>query len=609
MVGTRGSKGQRDLRFTQDFGQDRQFTPADWSSALSSSRIAAPAHERAPDLLKSDLLLRERRVNLSKAKARLHEPDDEQSATSRPVQAVPLSPGPTSMEGGTDSATTTSWHWLCGVVLSIASSFLCTLGLICQKLSLLRARPWIWYFGMALWVIGQLLMPVALVLAPISLLACLLPSSLVISSFLSPLLLGEHFTRLHVVSGLLIFCGCLVGVLCGRRQEENVRDMGPVAIAHKFTSPLFLCVLGTVLVLVWPEGRTIYREYILPWLFSTRSVDVVSTSGRVEKNALLTGRSCSQPGSVRTSPRHKEQPGPDSQRRQELSGEERRAADESATKATTTLTCYGSVPTSQKMRSVSTSTTSTLAPGSASMTRIEASSLRDFASGSSCSEDDSNGKRPHSPGRTLVDEQSPGACNANNEYQQSHTGTEVGHDAGHEKMNRANECGTEPGQHAEDAAPHLLKRTTNLRQLPLMVLSCACGALSVVFSKCLFGLLRYEQVAFSEGRPNLGAAWNLPASVILLLFLTGLVISCAILATMTVSLSMKYFASTTTITLDCGLGLVLQMLIGVTFFQEYLRFSYSSAAGTLGGAMLNLIGIAVISYLPEMKEGAEVKGK
>eukprot|EP00392_Amoebophrya_sp_AT5.2_P016103 g16346.t1 len=170
--------------------------------------------------------------------------------------------------------------WVYGILLQQGSAFVCTLGLVLQKVSAsklhnaatpLPKQP-LWLFGFACFLLGQLLMPAALALAPQALLSCLAPSALVANSVLTPCLLGEQLRYYHFFSVLLIFAGCIVSVQYGLRPPDDTSGVGGTGREEAATldlnkfryylsrPPAHALFAGTLLVVV-VVGRPLLNEW------------------------------------------------------------------------------------------------------------------------------------------------------------------------------------------------------------------------------------------------------------------------------------------------------------------------------------------------------------
>ncbi|CAD7958155.1 unnamed protein product, partial [Amoebophrya sp. A120] len=237
-------------------------------------------------------------------------------------------------------ATTT--NTLYGVLLQQGSAFVCTLGLVLQKVSAERAEKQaagfapkssskqaptfyapggitntttspgatsaatspskpkpvyqqpLWVFGFSCFLLGQLLMPAALALAPQSVLSCLAPSALVANSVLTPCLLGEQLQRFHYYSVLLIFAGCIVSVLYGLQEEEDANTEVVFDLKHFYyllTRPLFHVLFAGTVVVTIILGRPILRQLCAPSRSRTKSAEAAAAT--FSKDSTVAGASTS----------------------------------------------------------------------------------------------------------------------------------------------------------------------------------------------------------------------------------------------------------------------------------------------------------------------------
>eukprot|EP00392_Amoebophrya_sp_AT5.2_P013794 g13926.t1 len=88
--------------------------------------------------------------------------------------------------------------WVCGALVSLASSLAFTFGLIALKVAKEEAKDFLlWYAAVGSCVVGVLITPLILVFVPLisSLIACLVPTTLLLTSVLAPAMLDEEFTK------------------------------------------------------------------------------------------------------------------------------------------------------------------------------------------------------------------------------------------------------------------------------------------------------------------------------------------------------------------------------------------------------------------------------
>ncbi|CAD7950830.1 unnamed protein product [Amoebophrya sp. A25] len=144
--------------------------------------------------------------------------------------------------------------WTLGIGLNALSSFMCTLGLVIQKYSTFTSverKKEVWGLGFSLFIAGQIFMPATLTMAPQSVLSALTPISLVSNSILSPIILGEAFTRYHLASILFIASGCLIVVLFGPNPEDfQMARMDLPRLTYLSSRPVFLVLVAASFLVV-----------------------------------------------------------------------------------------------------------------------------------------------------------------------------------------------------------------------------------------------------------------------------------------------------------------------------------------------------------------------
>ncbi|CAD7931428.1 unnamed protein product [Amoebophrya sp. A25] len=127
-------------------------------------------------------------------------------------------------------------------------------------------------------------------------------------------------------------------------------------------------------------------------------------------------------------------------------------------------------------------------------------------------------------------------------------------------------------------------RVVPWEQVLLQGVSAICGTLTSICIKCLAGVWAYRKLHGSDSQEiGLFFAW----------LLVGIVCS-GCLGFVMLSVAAERFPSLTVVCVDNALSVVVQALLGITFFQEHWRFTYASAIGTTAAMCLNLLGVYIL---------------
>jgi hypothetical protein len=129
----------------------------------------------------------------------------------------------------TESGSEESNLWIVGMCVSCVGSFLCSVGLLLQKLAhgkiagtgrKFYTNPY-WLLGISLMVLDTVLDVLTFGMAPQSLLASLAALTLVYNSCLAPIALGETMARMDVIAVIVIVVGATMAVM-GATKETPV---------------------------------------------------------------------------------------------------------------------------------------------------------------------------------------------------------------------------------------------------------------------------------------------------------------------------------------------------------------------------------------------------
>lgn len=166
--------------------------------------------------------------------------------------------------------------WVLGACLCVLSCFVANFGLLLQKQALIieksntdrSPRPNLrnprWVCGFFFFILGQLISVWALSLTPQSVLGALSGCSLVSNSFLAPMLLGEVWTGLHMLSTLMLLIGSCFVVSFASPPADNG----------------FLTMDKVLLLLIRPQaiGVFISAFVLIAFLFSRGKVKAITRS-------------------------------------------------------------------------------------------------------------------------------------------------------------------------------------------------------------------------------------------------------------------------------------------------------------------------------------------
>jgi len=98
--------------------------------------------------------------------------------------------------------------------------------------------------------------------------------------------------------------------------------------------------------------------------------------------------------------------------------------------------------------------------------------------------------------------------------------------------------------------------------------------------------------------------WTETGLACLILILVG-IIGVAVISISLLNLSLVLFSSLTTVTLDCALGLVMQLLYGAVFFEEYKDYTAGTFFATAVGVAFSFGGLGFL-HLHGMREAEEI---
>ncbi|CAD7948986.1 unnamed protein product [Amoebophrya sp. A25] len=130
----------------------------------------------------------------------------------------------------------------------------------------------------------------------------------------------------------------------------------------------------------------------------------------------------------------------------------------------------------------------------------------------------------------------------------------------------------------------------------------ADSGLSIVTAAGASSSTSIEQAATTSSNP---LAWlfltptGLSALVLILFGIAGV----AVFSISLLNLSMFLFSSLTTVTLNCALGLVMQLIYGAVYFEEYKFYTMSTASATLCGICFSLLGMGCLYLQGKNEEG------
>ncbi|CAD7967037.1 unnamed protein product [Amoebophrya sp. A25] len=438
--------------------------------------------------------------------------------------------------------------WLYGVLLQQGSAFVCTLGLVLQKLSASQVKNkdralWrqpLWVLGFSCFLGGQLLMPAALALAPQSVLSCLAPSGLLANSVLTPCLLGEQLQSGHFLSIIFIFAGCICSVRYGLHPNDTDAKVDLERFYFLVSQPLAHALLLSTFVFVFFARKALVQIFCARRHRSSRATD------EAEDGAVGGGES--KDGDVNASS--------SSSSYRDLTDGER------LLRATS----------SRVQKAVS----------------LDDDSVEDDASTPGQEHGCNNATGANVPTAAALKEQSSpfmlmllssifGAVSVTStKFVSSLVAEEyiVGLEAGGTGGEQERYATTSSEQ--ENPSSSTVDFFTNIAATLLSPLSW------LVFSQA--------------GR------------VCLVLVLFG-ILCMAFLSISLLNASMLRFSSLTTVTLSTALGLVCQFVYGCVVFEEYKAFTVSSAMGTTIGILLNLCGLSCLALAPAgSSDSAEEKG-
>lgn len=193
------------------------------------------------------------------------------------------------------------YQWAIGLALAVTFSFMNSVALNLQKLSLNRHLPETPVLAQPLWVVGFLLLLlgsimdfVALGLAPASLLAPLAALSLVFNMAAAPCFLGEKLQKSQIIATMVIFSGAVLTVVFSSHesaaytlQDLKALYLRPAMVVYTVVVPTFIMLNMAAIEVVeaLPEER---RQK--GWLRRVHLIAYAGAAGTVGGQAIIFGK-------------------------------------------------------------------------------------------------------------------------------------------------------------------------------------------------------------------------------------------------------------------------------------------------------------------------------